>query len=108
MSLFFLVAIIKPTFNYYLLSIDNSSFYTLLKKNEKVKKFLFCYTLVLVMVIFSLSVFFLNSLFFVVWFCFLYFIIDKLKLLLYNTIKDEMNYEKEENYNGKRSSEKSK
>uniref|UniRef100_UPI001C09B40E hypothetical protein n=1 Tax=Acinetobacter ursingii TaxID=108980 RepID=UPI001C09B40E len=45
------------------LSIDNSSFYTLLKKNEKVKKFLFCYTLVLVMVIFSLSVFFLNSLF---------------------------------------------
>ena len=37
-----------------------------------------------------------------------YFIVDKLNLLLYNIIKDEMNYEKEENYSGKRSSEKSK
>ena len=36
------------------------------------------------------------------------FIIDKLKLLLYNTIKDEINYDKEENYYGKRSSRKSK
>lgn len=33
-----------------------------------------------------------------------YFIVDKLNLLLYNTIKDEMNYEKEEIYHDKRNS----
>lgn len=39
---------------------------------------------------------------------FFYFFFDKIEILLYNIIKDEITYEKEEIYHDKRKSKKSK